>query len=243
MYSFKIEVAKKVIEVETQYNLCHKKCLHFLSEKPSDFCVKSTDGDIKKELQIYKEIEKKEDVRPPEAEHTVILRKISDKMLEYSTLMMHGAAIAYKNNAFLFTAVSGTGKSTHIDKWRQNLPDSFVVNGDKPFIITGETPLVCGSPWSGKEGICSTQIVPLKAIILMERADKNSISEIPFSQAMPVVLNQVYRPSDSRLIKPCFQLIADMGKKVKFYRFKFNNFKDDCFDVAYSALCGDIKQI
>ncbi|MBQ0065579.1 MAG: hypothetical protein KBT48_07415 [Firmicutes bacterium] len=47
----------------------------------------------------------------------------------------------------MFTAVLGTGKTTHTRLWLKNLPESFVVNGDKPLLqIDKEQTLVCGTP-------------------------------------------------------------------------------------------------
>ena len=38
------------------------------------------------------------------------------------------------------------------EKYPDNIPGSFVVNGDKPLIQVGEEIVVFGTPWAGKEG-------------------------------------------------------------------------------------------
>lgn len=64
---------------------------------------------------------------------------------------MHGTVVDHNGQAYMFTAPSGTGKTTHAKLWLDNLPDAFIVNGDKPFIIAGdEQPKACGTPWAGK---------------------------------------------------------------------------------------------
>ena len=52
---------------------------------------------------------------------------------------MHGAVIRYKGKAYLFTAPSGTGKTTHIRQWLKKAEGTFVVNGDKPLIKVENT--------------------------------------------------------------------------------------------------------
>ncbi len=152
---------------------------------------------------------------------------------------MHGSVIAIDNEAYMFTAKSGTGKTTHIRKWLERVPEAFVVNGDKPLIIAGkETPQACGTPWCGKERMGTNAIVPLKAIVFMDRAEENAIRPITFKQAFPRLLEQTHRPEDPELMSKTLQLLASLNNRVKFYHFDFNNFKDDAFDVAYQALTG-----
>ena len=79
-------------------------------------------------------------------------------------------------------------------------------------------------------------MVPLKAIILMERGDNNNIEEIPFGMAFPFLLQQTYRPSDGEKIQKTLKLLVQLKGKVRFYRFIFNNLKEDAFDVAYHAV-------
>lgn len=236
MNEYKIEVANKVVSIQAQYDRSLRLSEHFLTDKEPDFRVVTSPWEIKKEWELLEKINDGTHIRYCDAEHTVILRKISEKLLDYHTLMMHGAAISVHGSAYMFLAKSGVGKSTHIMKWRERLPDAYIVNGDKPFIITGETPMVCGSPWSGKEHICSRQIVPLKSIILMERAENNRIERISFSDAFLGLYQQTFHPDDPDKARKVLAMLKSLEPGVTFYRFGFNNFKDDCFDVAYNVL-------
>ena len=82
----------------------------------------------------------------------------------------------------------------------------------------------------------------LNAIICMERAEDNSIEEITFPQAYPFLLSQTYIQNDSEKANKTLSLLSQLYGKVRFYKFKFNNFKDNSFDVAYEALLGRDKQ-
>ena len=236
MNEYKIEVANKVVSIKAQYDQSFRLSEHFLTDKEPDFNVSTSPEEIEKEWELLRTVNENTHIRYCDAEHTVILRKISEQLLDYHTLMMHGAAISAHGSAFLFLAKSGVGKTTHIMKWRERLPDAYIVNGDKPFIITGDTPMVCGSPWSGKEHICSKQIVPLKSIIMMERAEFNCIERISFADAFLVLYQQVFRPNAPDKARKVLTMLKSIEVGVTFYRFQFDNLKDDCFDVAYNAL-------
>ena len=141
----------------------------------------------------------------------------------------------------MFTAPSGVGKTTHILKWLDHCPDAFVVNGDKPFILVPPDkgqPLVFGSPWSGKENMYTNTTVPLKSIILMERSEDNHIEQISFAEAFPSLFQQVYRPDEPEKMQMTLHLLQALTPSVSFWRFQCNNFKEECFQVAYSALHG-----
>lgn len=99
--------------------------------------------------------------------------------------------------------------------------------------------MVCGSPWAGKENMYTNAMVPLKSIILIERSEYNYIEQISFTEAFPFLLQQVFRPDEEEKARKTIRLMQHLHPAVSFWRFKCNNFKDDCFDVAYNALVRD----
>ena len=172
-------------------------------------------------------------------EPLLVQQLLTEELLSFDTLLMHGAVIAADNAAYMFTATSGTGKTTHIQKWLENLGRAYVVNGDKPFVIVGqpgEESLACGSPWAGKEHLQNNVIVPLKAIVLLERADENHMERISSAQAFPFVYQQMYQPDDEEKLRKTLRLVSRLVSSVPVWRFRCNNFRDDCFEVAYNAL-------
>ena len=117
------------------------------------------------------------------------------------------------------------------------MEDAYVVNGDKPLIqITGTQAIACGTPWCGKEKMNTNIMVPLKAIVLMERGESNEIKEISYSEAFTTLLQQTYRPNDAGKMRKTLFLLSRMKGLIRFSRFIFNNMKEDAFDVAYRAL-------
>ncbi len=238
VHHFTICIAGMTVRIHSLYSRAFWFCYFFLSNKSPDFEVSISDQDLQKEQSLTSG-----DVGrflgsclEPAAVH----RRIVEKAIDYCVVLMHGAVIAVNDQACLFTAPSGTGKTTHIRKWLDHLPSAFVVNGDKPFIKINDdgSVLACGSPWAGKENMYTNTMVPLKAIVLMERAEENHIEQISFAQAFPTLLQQTYRPDDAEKMRKTLRLMQRLSPSVSFWRFQCNNFKDDCFDVAYNALVG-----
>lgn len=83
-------------------------------------------------------------------ENEIIQKKIADVMPSFNTFLMHGSVVSLNNQAYMFTAPSGTGKTTRTRLWVDEYPSSIVINGDKPLIkVTEEDIFACGTPWCG----------------------------------------------------------------------------------------------
>ena len=239
MNSISIGVAGRIVEIQAQYYRTLSACRDFAVGGQPDFSVQCTPADYEREAAAYEAEYHCEAPGNMVLEMYSMLRKVSEGLIDYSAVLMHGAVVAVSGQAYMFTCKSGIGKTTHIQKWLKHLPNSFVVNGDKPFIRFpdgGAPPLACGSPWAGKENLYTNTMVPLRSVILMERAEENHIEPISFLQAFPTLLQQVYRPDDEEKMRKTLRLIQRLNGNVSFWRFRCNNFKDDCFDVASGAL-------
>jgi len=138
-------------------------------------------------------------------------------MVDYDTLLCHGSVVAVDGEAYLFTAKSGTGKSTHSAYWREIFGErAIMVNDDKPLLkISDGEVLACGTPWDGKHHLSTNICLPLKAICVLERGEEDNIYPISFREALPTLLQQSYRP---RKLGKYMELIDRLGSKVKFYR-------------------------
>lgn len=242
---FNIHVADRHILIHSVYPQIYNKCEPYRTDEivAPELEIRTDESTIRNEIKWIKVVPGTV-LDPSDAEIMLVQKLLAEALLSFDTLLMHGAVVAVDNAAYLFTANSGTGKTTHIQSWLKNISDAYVVNGDKPFIIVrkaGEAPLACGSPWAGKENLQTNAIVPLKAIVLLERAEENQIEHISLGRAFPFLLQQVYRPEDEEKMRKTLRLIQRMSPAVSFWRFHCNNFKDDCFDVVYRALVGGEK--
>lgn len=97
--------------------------------------------------------------------------------------VFHTSYVACEGGAILFTAPSGTGKSTQAELWR-SLRGAEVINGDRAAVrIDGDRVLAEGIPFSGSSQICKNRSLPLKAIVYLSQAPQTSICQLRGAQA------------------------------------------------------------
>lgn len=244
MFTGKYKIADKVIEVNSIYEKVHEYCKDYLTDGSMDFSVCITPEDIVKEKvksnsEYAYEGKKSPNFSDALLEETAVYRKIAEKMPKYDTFVFHGSVIAVDGQGFLFTAKSGTGKSTHTRLWREYFGDKAVmVNDDKPMLkITDNGVIAYGTPYNGKHHIGCNMSVPLKAICLLTRGEKNSIVRIDKSEAYAMLLQQVYRPQDPLQMAKTLKLVDRLAANTELYRLACN-MDIEAAEVAYNAMKG-----
>ena len=235
---FVICVAGKNILIRSVYASILNTCRDYLTDPDTmpDFIISTDESMILAELKQLRHLNSPANSSMV-TETLLIHRLIAEALLNYDTFLMHGAVISVDGVSYMFTGHSGTGKTTHIEKWLKNANGSFVVNGDKPLIqVKDDSVYACGTPWRGKENYGSHAIVPLRAIALMERSKDNWIEEVSFKSVFSKLLEQTHCPADADKMRKTLVLLKALNGKVKFYKFHFNNMKDDAFEVAYKGM-------
>jgi hypothetical protein len=92
--------------------------------------------------------------------------------------ILHSSYIEYKDRAILFTAPSGTGKSTQADLWK-TLRGARIINGDRSAVMPTETGvLVHGIPFCGSSKICENVTAELAAIVVLDQAPQTTIQRL-----------------------------------------------------------------
>ena len=240
---FQISLAGVEIAVESLYDETYRMCVPYLSasEGPAAFTVRSTEKDIAYERRKSAEearLEGREavDYEAPYLETLAVYRQIATGMLDHRAMLMHGSAVGVGEEAWLFTAPSGVGKTTHTRLWLEHVPGAFVVNGDKPLLRFAEDAVrVCGTPWAGKEGWNTNVTVPLKGIVFLERGEENAISPVDFFTVFPRLMQQTYRPHEADALRKTMALIRELGARMKFYRLRCN-MEPEAARVAWEGL-------
>ncbi|MBR6873965.1 MAG: hypothetical protein IKN17_10735 [Ruminococcus sp.] len=236
------KMAGKVIEVTSLYEDVHRYCADYRCEGEPDITVKITQEDIDYERERSARTDEVRERKPLHApdhllERLAVYRRIAETAPQYGIFLFHGSCVAVDGQGYLFTAVSGTGKSTHSRLWREMLGERAVmVNDDKPLIsVTGDAVLVHGTPYNGKHRLSTDISVPLKALCVLQRAEQNSIRRISKSEAFPMLMQQVYRPADSAALAQTLDLISALADRVPLYRLGAN-MDPDAARVAYEGM-------
>ena len=229
MTEFTIEVAGQLIGVQTIFDSTRDFCRAYLCSGEPDFVVSITPEDIafEHEKSLQEATLEGLPVRnysDSYLETIAVQRKIAEKLFDYDTLLFHGSVVAVDGVGYLFTAKSGTGKSTHTRLWREVFGQRAVmVNDDKPFLrVEEDMVLACGTPWNGKHGLGNNMRVPLKAICILERGEENKIQRITPQEALFMLLQQSNRPRNSANMNRYMTLLDGISQRVAFYRMQCN---------------------
>lgn len=234
---FVIQIANRNILIQGASIFLQKECKNYLADEGAEPEIRI--GINEAMVLAEKEFQQKngETFSRTASESILIHRLVTEALLDRGVFLMHGAVIAADHESYLFSAQSGTGKTTHVQKWLQNIKDSYIVNGDKPMIIVqSDGAFACGTPWCGKEHFGTNAVVPLRSIVFMQRDEINRMEKIPFKVAFPLLFEQIYHPLDAYKMKKTLALLTGLRECVTFYKFYCNNFRDDAFQVSHDTL-------
>ena len=239
-------IADTTIEICSLHERVHRLCADYrIDGDPADLRIKITQSDIDDERE-HSYREKLLNGRPVFArsddyiEELAVYRKIAEEMPFHDVVLMHGSCVAVDGEGYLFTAKSGTGKSTHARLWCEMFGDRAVmINDDKPLIrITDDGATIYGTPWSGKHHLNTNCSVPLRAICVLERAVHNTICRITAAEVYPTLVQQIYRPSDTAAMLKTVRVVDRLSDKVDFWRLGCN-MDPEAAQIAYDAMKGN----
>lgn len=148
-------------------------------------------ADITITCDVRRVLDLNPEIKDPElAEYLATGAVFARELLRYDGLFLHSSAVILDGKAWLFTAPSGTGKSTHTEKWCR-LFGARYLNDDKPVLrlCNGEW-FAYGTPWSGKHDLSENAQIPLGGIAVLSRSEENSIRRMTPSEALPYFMSQ-----------------------------------------------------
>lgn len=227
------------VEISTLYRVTHIQCNDYLTNDEPLFSLTTEEHDLVAERDYLLNNDPRSNYiyAPAYLEPYSIQRKLTEALIDYDTILFHSSALAMDGQGYLFTALSGTGKSTHSRLWREYFGDRVtMINDDKPFIRIGETESrVYGSPWDGKHHLSTNISVPIKAICILERDTVNHIEPISADDAFAILYQQTYRSKDPAKLVKTIDLLTRMSSQVKLYRLGCN-MEPDAARVSYEGM-------
>ncbi len=230
----KIELAGFLIEIEKAGEYTQKMCKNYIyeGEKPADIFIKYDKSAIDNERKLYP------NATDDYLQSLCIYRDICKQIIRHGAMLIHSAAISVDGKGYLFSAISGTGKTTHINLWLKKFGDrAVVINGDKPIIREVDGVFrVYGTPWCGKEGINQNISVPIEGICLLSRGSENIISRVKSDEAIASLMEQTSRPKGAESMVELLDIIEKLLGKVPIYRL-FCNMEPEAADVSYKGMC------
>ena len=231
MHKLDIVLSDLKVNIEHKYDYMSEFCKDYIAKfDDANIIAKADDNAIAKEKVLVP-------LAPLEAcESLCIYRCIGEQLQHFDRFVFHGAAIEYDGKAYLFTAPSGTGKTTHINLWKKYLGDKVdIINGDKPIIMAGNVSIVYGTPWAGKENWQRNVSAPLKAICILKQGKTNNIIRLEKSEAVKHLMRQVYLPHNPISLSKTLELLGTMIERTPVYMLECD-MTEQAFNASYNAM-------
>ena len=163
---------------------------------------------------------------------------LAKNIVKYDCFVLHGACILYKDNAYLFIAPSGTGKTTHINLWKKHINDLVIINGDKPIIrLINNEPIIYGTPWMGKERYGCNSKAKLKAVVILHQGQVDKIDKVDKKDYINEIFNQIYMPEDKTTLLETMDLVDKVFNNVDVYNMSCT-MNDSAFKTCFKELVG-----
>ena len=141
-----------------------------------------------------------------------------DILINHQGFILHSSFISWQNNGILFTAPSGTGKSTQADLWKK-YEDADIYNGDRTIIrkIDGKY-YGFGSPYAGSSGIYRNESAPIKAIVVIEQGPDNVIRRLHGREAfLPLFRETLMNTWNKEYMEKMTDLLMDVACQIPVY--------------------------
>lgn len=168
-----------------------------------------------------------------------------NQLLNFDGMLLHASAVVLDDWAYLFSAPSGTGKSTHTTLWRKVFGEdnALILNDDKPALRWEDGRFYAyGTPWSGKTDMNLNRRVPLAGICMLERGACNEIEPFTGAQAVHALLEQTIRPKNPAKTVKLLELVDKLFAEVPVWRMKCN-MDPEAARVSYEAMSAARKEV
>jgi hypothetical protein len=182
-----------IVELES---ICVGRSVHgdwIFSEKDQYLCLIEADTDCS-HLRGF--ISKKDIELTTIGDQFLQLLRVAAEchLSHHGCISLHASCVCLHGQSVLFSAPSGTGKSTHANIWQQSF-EAEILSGDRPLIcVDSDRVFAHGVPWDGKEQIFLQKSKPVIAIVDLHRATDNWMRVMSEGQAFRMLLKQSFLP-------------------------------------------------
>lgn len=167
--------------------------------------------------------------------------KFARSLLRFDGTFLHASAVVLNGKAYLFSAYSGTGKSTHTEKWCR-LFGAHYLNDDKPVLrLVDGVWMAYGTPWSGKNDLSTPEGVPLGGIAFLKRGEANHIRPLMPIEGLPLLMAQSLLKLEKEQMQTQLTLVDNLLRSVPLWELVCRN-DDEAAQIAYAAMTGGTKE-
>lgn len=227
-----LEVAGLIVEVTPRYNLLKTRSVPYIynGNKEPDIIINLSD-------KFFSDRQKENpNLSLDECEYFFTASYFYTEIVKFNGVMLHASAVQLDDFAYLFSADSGTGKSTHTHLWLEKFPDAEILNDDKPAIrcIDGKF-YAYGTPWSGKFDESINTKTEIAGITFLSRGEKNEIKRVTGQDVMLDFMKQTVRPLRKDYMISFMEILDKILTDIPVYRLKCD-MSHEAVETSYKAM-------
>ncbi|SDB35154.1 hypothetical protein [Eubacterium oxidoreducens] len=146
------------------------------------------------------------------------LLALERRMYAYDSMVLHCAYVEYENNAILFSAPSGVGKSTQANLWEQ-YKGAKTINGDRALLSKRDERWIAqGWPICGSSQICYNKEMDIATIVMLYQAQENVVRRLRPVEAFKKLYAQItVNGWNSNQGAKCIALLEQLVQEVPVY--------------------------
>lgn len=141
------------------------------------------------------------------------------RIVQNGGFILHASYIRWQDKSILFSAPSGTGKSTQAELWCR-LRDAELLNGDRAVVRwdASSGASVWGTPFSGSSGVSKNVTLPLAAIVILSQAPQTTIEPLTGVRAFRYIWEGCsVNAWDREDMEICTQTVLEIVKHVPIF--------------------------
>ncbi len=233
-------IANLKVNIDFRYDFARKRAADYLSAAVggiADFSIRAEEEDLKEFSEMFRRTDCLD-----QFEYVILGNKFNRKILEYNGIMLHSSCVVVDGKAYLFSADSGTGKSTHTANYLKYFGErAYILNDDKPVIrIINNELYAFGTPFSGKSSLNKNEGVKIGGICFLERGEHNSIEPISAAKALPLLMKQIIKEFDKKDLDSVIAVIDKLLTTASTYKL-YCNMDIDSARVSFEGMGGEVK--
>ena len=149
------------------------------------------------------------------------IMNIENVLNKFNGFILHSSFINWQNNGILFSAPSGTGKSTQADLWNKH-ENAEIINGDRAGVrnIDGVWSAY-GLPVAGSSGIYKNKKVQISHIIVLRQGTENKLTRLsPRDAFIKIYSETTIHTWDDEFQGNILNMISDLVQNVPVYLYE-----------------------
>ncbi len=146
------------------------------------------------------------------------LLELDNLLLRHDRLILHASFVLWQGKAILFSAPSGTGKSTQADLW-EKYQASTTVNSDRAALSRKDGIWYAhGLPFAGSSRIFRKESAPVSVLVCLSQGKENTLEPLPPLGCLRKLLPEVnLRRWEEGSVSKATELLMELIAQVPVY--------------------------